>query len=105
VQRTADHNPIAVACEGERDGLVGMGGAAGREPADVGAPEPRRSRLGLGEHARGQLHRVQPGVERSVAGNHIADEVGALLVARDGEWGRPLLVEAQPGVQQRGITA
>ena len=42
---------VAVAGDGERDGLVGVGGAAGREAADVGAPQPRRPRLGVGEHA------------------------------------------------------
>ncbi len=33
--------------------------------------------------------------------NHVTDEVGPLLVARDGERRRRLLPEAQPGVEQR----
>jgi hypothetical protein len=82
-----------------------VGRAARGEAAEVRAPQPRRAGLGRGEHAGAQLHGVQARVERDVTGDHIADQVAALFVARDGERRRWALTETQPGVQQWRVTA
>lgn len=105
VQRAADDHLVTLAAQGQGDGLVGMGGAAGREAAHVGTPQGRGAGLGVGKHAGRELHRVEPGIERDVAGDHVADQVGALLVAGDGERRGRGLLEAQPGVQQGRVVA
>jgi hypothetical protein len=105
VQGPADDHAVALAAEREGDGLVGVRGPAGGEPADVGPPQPGGPGLRLDEHSAGQLHGVQAGVQRDVAGDHVADQVVPLLVARDRERRRGLFVEAQPGVEQRCVTA
>ena len=45
VQGAADDDPIAVAGYRQGEGLIGVGGAAGGEPAYLGAPEVRRASL------------------------------------------------------------
>ena len=105
VQRAAHHDLVAVAAERQRDRLVGVRGAADGEPADVGAPQPGRARLGVREHPAGELHGVQAGVERYVARDDVADQVVPLLVAGDRERRRPLLLEPQPRIEQRGVAA
>ena len=79
-------------------------GPSGGEPADVGSPQPGRPGLRLGEQSAGRLHGVQARVQRDVARDHVADQVVALLVARDRERRRGVFVEAQPGVEQRRVT-
>ena len=105
VQRAAHDHRAAIAPDGQREGLIGVGGTAGGETADVGSPQSGGPRLGLGKDTGGQLHRVQSPVEWHVAGDHIAHEVVTLLVARDRERRGGRLLEPQPCVQQRGVRA
>jgi hypothetical protein len=53
VEGSADHHPVSVAGERKSDCLVGVGGAAGGEAAEVGVPQAGRASLGLREHACG----------------------------------------------------
>ena len=101
----SDDDPVAGAAQGQGEGLVAVGGPPDREAAEVGAPHPGRPALRLGEQAAGQRHRVEPGMERHVADDDVADEVGAVLVPRDRE--RPALPfpEPEPGVEERRVAA
>ncbi len=105
VQGAGHDDPVAGPAHGEREGLVAVRRPTDREAAQVGAPEPGGSRLGLGDHSTGELHRVEPGIEGHVPGYDVADEVVALLVAGDGERRRGVLLEAQPGIEQRRVAA
>ena len=105
MQGPAHHHLVAVFGHRQRDRLVGVGGAAGGEAADVGSPQACGPVLGLRQHAGAELHRVQSGVQGDVASDHVTHQVGAVLVAGDGERRGRLLVEPQPGVQQRGVIA
>ena len=87
VQGAADNDLVAVPGDGEGNGLVGLRRPARGEAAEVGAPQLCGSTLGLGQHAGAQLHRVEPGVERDVAGDNVAHQIRALLVAGDRERG------------------
>jgi hypothetical protein len=105
VQGPAHHHLVAVIGHRQCDRLVGVGGAAGGEAADVGSPQACRAVLGLPQHAGAELHRVQSGVHGDVASDHVAHQVSAVLVAGDGERRGRLFLEPQPGVQQRGVVA
>ena len=100
VQGAADDDPIAVAGYRQGEGLIGVGGAAGGEPAYLGAPEVRRASLRVEQDSGRELHGVQARVEGHVARDDIADEVVALLVAGDRKGGWGLLVKRQPGVEE-----
>jgi hypothetical protein len=93
VQRPAHDDGVSVLGHSEGDGLVGVRGAAGGEAAEVRAPQARGAGFGVDQCAGGELHRVEAGVERDVSGDHVAHQVGALLVAGDGERCRWLLAE------------
>ena len=105
MQGPAHHHLVAVLGHRQRDRLVGVGGAAGGEAADVGSPQARSPVLGLRQHAGAELHRVQSGAQGNVAGDYVTDKVSAVLVAGDGERRGHLFGELQPGVQQRGVVA
>ena len=76
-----------------------------RRSGPVAAPEQGRPRLRFGEPAARLLHRVEAAVERHVTAHHVTDQVGPVLVAGDRERGGHLLLEAQPGVEQRRVAA
>ena len=72
------------------------------------APQKRAARSSASASTpRGQLHRVEAPVQRHVTGDDVADQVAALLVARDGEGpdvaGGGALGERQPGVEERCV--
>jgi hypothetical protein len=104
VEGAGDDDGVARPAHGEGQGLVAVGGAPGREAAQVHAPGARGPGLRVCQDAPAQLHRVEPGVERHVAGDDVADEVEPVLVTGDGERRRALLVEPQPGIEQGGVT-
>ena len=83
VRLTTTRSPSRAERQGDR--LVGVGRAADREPA-TSAPHSRAARASASaQHAARQLHGVQAGVQRDVAGDHVADQVVALLVPGDRE--------------------
>ena len=100
VECARDDDPVPGAPHGEGERLVPVRRAADGEAADVRSPETGSASLGLREHPPAELHRVESGVERHVARDNVAHEVAALLVPRDREGRRGVLVEAQPGVEQ-----
>ena len=105
VQGPGYGDPVARLPHGERQRLVAVGRAADREAADVGAPQPGRAALGVGEDAVLLLHRVQPAEERHVARHHPADEIGPSFVAGNGERSLSLVEKGQVGVEQRRVRA
>ena len=105
VQRPGHDDLVAGRADREREGLVAMGGAADREPADVGPPQRRRPALGLEEQAVLELHGVHAAVQRDVAAHDLADEVGALLVSGDAERRPWRGKHGQIGVVDGGVAA
>nr|WP_268957228.1 hypothetical protein [Mycolicibacterium mageritense] len=105
-----DHRTVAAAVgvgrtvgDGQRQRLISVACAAHGKAADIRTPQPGGPGLGVGEHTATQLHRVQTGVQRHVAGNDVADDITPLFVAGDGERCRRILLEPQPRIQQRGV--
>jgi len=105
VQGAGDDHAVAGSAEREGQRLVAVGRATHGEVADVGPPQHGGPVLGVGEVAVGEGHRVEPAVQRDVAVDDGADQVGALLVPGDGEGRGPLLTEAEPGVEQGSVAA
>ena len=102
---SGDDDLLPGRADGQRQRLVAVGRPGHREPAPVGAPQPRRPLLRVGQQGVRVLDRVEPAVQRHVAGHHRAGQVLALLVTGDAHRGERaglrLLGEPQPGIQQR----